>query len=245
MGKKAQCTIKEGVTIQYNTANANNSTLNGGGGIYVGDPESDTEADMGTLIVEGTADKPVNIKDCITNDPSGAGGGIYSKGKVTLTHVEISRCKATSSGGLGGGVFVRHGQCTLIDSEVSDCEALSGAGGGVYVYKDPTVSGLFTMQGNSRIVPSGNDVKGKNDIFLKDNNTPGTTSYINLSGKLTGTRPIGRITVPDGSYSEGTKVLDGNIAVGENYKKFTVTSKSGQNWYINTAGKLTTTAPSP
>lgn len=245
VGKKAQCTIKEGVTIQYNTANANNSTLNGGGGIYVGDPESDTEADMGTLIVEGTADKPVNIKDCITNDNSGAGGGIYSKGKVTLTHARISGCKATGYGGLGGGVFVRHGQCTLIDSEVSDCEALSGAGGGVYVYKDPTVSGLFTMQGNSRIVPSGNDVKGKNDIFLKDNNTPGTTSYINLSGKLTGTRPIGRITVPDGSYSEGTKVLDGNITVGENYKKFTVTSKSGQNWYINTAGKLTTTAPSP
>ena len=245
VGKKAQCTIKEGVTIQYNTANANNSTLNGGGGIYVGDPESDTEADMGTLIVEGTADKPVNIKDCITNDPSGAGGGIYSKGKVTLTHVHISGCKAPDSAGLGGGIYVRRGACTLIDSEVSDCEALSGAGGGVYVYKDPTVSGLFTMQGNSRIVPSGNDVKGKNDIFLKDNNTPGTTSYINLSGKLTGTRPIGRITVPDGSYSEGTKVLDGNIAVGENYKKFTVTSKSGQNWYINTAGKLTTTAPSP
>lgn len=244
VGKKAQCTIKEGVTIQYNTANANNSTLNGGGGIYVGDPESDTEADMGTLIVEGTADKPVNIKDCITNDPSGAGGGIYSKGKVTLTHVEISRCKAPDSTGTGGGIFVRNGQCTMIDSEVSACVAL-GAGGGVYVYKDAMVCGLFTMQGSSCIVPSGDDVKGKNDIFLKDNNTPGTTSYISLNGKLTGTRPIGRITVPDGSYSEGTKVLDGDITVGENYKKFTVTPKSGQNWYINIAGKLTTTQPPP
>ena len=132
----------------------------------------------------------------------------------------------------------------MIDSEVRACVA-QGAGGGVYVYKDPTVSGLFTMQGNSRIVPSGDDVKGKNDIFLKDNNTPGTTSYISLNGKLTGTRPIGRITVPDGSYSEGTKVLDGDITVGENYKKFTVTSKSGQNWYIDSNGELTTTQPSP
>ena len=244
VGKKGICTIKEGVTIQYNTANATNSSLNGGGGIYVGDPDSTAETDMGTLIVEGTADKPVNIKDCITNDSSGAGGGIYSKGKVTLTHARISGCKATGYGGLGGGVFVRHGQCTLIDSEVRDCEALSGAGGGVYVYKDALVGGLFTMQGSSCIVPSGN-VKGKNDIFLKDNNTPGTTSYISLNGKLTGTRPIGRITVPDGSYSEGTKVLDGDITVGENYKKFTVTPKSGQNWYINIAGKLTTTQPPP
>ena len=101
------------------------------------------------------------------------------------------------------------------------------------------------MQGNSRIVPSGDDVKGKNDIFLKDNNAPGTTSYISLNGKLTGTRSIGRITVPDGRYSEGTKVLDGDITDDENYKKFTVTPKSGQNWYINIAGKLTTTQSSP
>ena len=245
VGKKAQCTIKEGVTIQYNTANANNSTLNGGGGIYVGDPDSTAETDMGTLIVEGTADKPVNIKDCITNDNSGAGGGIYSQGKVTLTHARISGCKAPDSGGTGGGIFVRNGQCTLINSEVRGCQALSGAGGGVYVYKDAMVCGLFTMQGNSRIVPSGDDVKGKNDIFLKDNNAPGTTSYISLNGKLTGTRSIGRITVPDGRYSEGTKVLDGDITDDENYKKFTVTPKSGQNWYINIAGKLTTTQPYP
>ena len=239
VGKKAQCTIKEDVTIQHNTANASGSTLNGGGGIYVGDPGSATEANMGTLIVEGTADKPVNIKDCITNDPSGAGGGIYSKGKVTLTHARISGCKAPDSGGLGGGIFVRHGQCTMIDSEISACVA-QGAGGGVYVYKDAAVSGLFTMQGSSRIVLSGDNVKGKNDIFLLHN-----TRHINLSGKLTGARPVGRITVPDGSYSGGTTVLDGDITVDGNYKKFTVTPKGSQNWYINSNGKLTTTPPSP
>ena len=239
VGKKAECTIKEGVTIRHNTANANNTTLNGGGGIYVGDPDSTAEADMGTLIVEGTADKPVNIKDCITNDNSGAGGGIYSKGKVTLTHARISGCKAPDSGGLGGGIFVRHGQCTMIDSEVSACVA-QGAGGGVYVYKDAAVSGLFTMQGSSRIVLSSDNVKGKNDIFLLHN-----TRHINLSGKLTGTTPVGRITVPDGSYSGGTTVLGGDITVDDNYKKFTVTLKGSQNWYIDSNGKLTTTPPSP
>ena len=241
VGKKAECTIKEDVTIQHNTANANNTALNGGGGIYVGDPDSPAEADMGTLIVEGTADKPVNIKDCITNDNSGAGGGIYSQGKVTLTHARISGCKAPDSGGLGGGIFVRHGQCTMIDSEISACVA-QGAGGGVYVYKDPTVSGLFTMKGSSRIVLSSDNEKGKNDIFLKKDN--GET-YITLSGKLTGTTPVGRITVPDGNYNPSTQVLDGNITVDGDYKKFTVTPKGSQNWYIGSDGKLTTTPPSP
>lgn len=243
VGKKAECTIKEDVTIQHNTANANNTALNGGGGIYVGDPESIAEADMGTLIVEGTADKPVNIKDCITNDPSGAGGGIYSKGKVTLTHARISGCKAPDSGGLGGGIFVRHGQCTMIDSEISACVA-QGAGGGVYVYKDPTVSGLFTMKGSSRIVLSSDNEKGKNDIFLKKDN--GET-YITLSGKLTGTTPVGRITVPDGKYNPSTKVLDGDITVDDNYKKFTVTPGGSpvKNWYVGSNGALTTTQPTP
>ena len=241
VGKKAECTIKEGVTIRHNTANANNTALNGGGGIYVGDPDSTAETNMGTLIVEGTADKPVNIKDCITNDPSGAGGGIYSKGKVTLTHARISGCKAPDSGGLGGGIFVRNGQCTMIDSEISACVA-QGAGGGVYVYKDAVVGGRFTMKGSSRIVLSSDNEKGKNDIFLKKDN--GET-YITLSGKLTGTTPVGRITVPDGSYSGGTTVLGGDITVDDNYKKFTVTPKGSQNWYSDSDGKLTTTLPSP
>ena len=241
VGKKAECTIKKGVTIQHNTANANNTTLNGGGGIYVGDPESTAETNMGTLIVEGTADKPVNIKDCITNDNSGAGGGIYSQGKVTLTHARISGCKAPDSGGTGGGIFVRNGQCTMIDSEISACVA-QGAGGGVYVYKDAVVGGRFTMKGSSRIVPSGDNEKGKNDIFLKKDN--GET-YITLSGKLTGTTPVGRITVPDGNYNPSTKVLVDDITDGENYKKFTVTPGGSpvKNWYVDSDGKLTMTQP--
>ena len=241
VGKKAVCTIKEGVTIQHNTAKVQNSLLNGGGGIYVGDPDSTEEANMGTLIVKGTADKPVNIKDCIINDTFGAGGGIYSKGKVTLTHVHISGCKALMSGGLGGGIYVRHGQCTLIDSEVSSCEA-SAAGGAVYVYKDMLVGGLFTMKGSTRIVPSGDNRKGNNDIFLKKDN--GDT-YITLSGELTGEKSLGRITVPDMNYNTSTKVLDGDIANDENYKKFAVTPGGSpiKNWYIDSNGKLTQVSP--
>ena len=98
------------------------------------------------------------------------------------------------------------------------------------------------MQSSTRIVPSANNDRGKNDIFLRDG------ACITLSGGLTGERFVGRITVPDGNYNPSTKVLDGNITDGENYKKFTVTpegSPPSQNWYIDSNGKLTTTRPSP
>ena len=169
VGKKAECTIKEGVTIRHNRVSNGTNIMDGGGGLYIKD--TGTQADNGIVTITGTLGNPVRIEDNEARGSIGVGGGIANNGTITLTHVHISGCKAPDSAGLGGGIFVRHGQCTMIDSKVRACVA-QGAGGGVYVYKDPTVSGLFTMQGNSRIVPSGDDVRGKNDIFLKDNNTP-------------------------------------------------------------------------
>ena len=97
------------------------------------------------------------------------------------------------------------------------------------------------MQGSSRIVPSGDNGKGNNDIFLKDG------ACITLSGGLTGARPVGRITVPDTNYNASTTVIHSDITVGENYKKFTVTpgGSPSQNWYVGSNGALTTTQPSP
>ena len=237
VGKKAECTIKEGVTIRHNSVTQGVSTVNGGGGLHIYGTSS--PADSGTVTITGTQEKPVRIADNEARGLTGVGGGIANNGTITLTHVHISGCKAPDSGGLGGGIYVRRGACTLIDSEVKDCVA-QGAGGGVYVYKDSAVSGLFTMQGSSLIVPSSDNVKGKNDIFLRDD------ACITLSGGLTGATLVGRITVPDGNYNPSTKVLDGNITDGENYKKFTVTpegSPPSQNWYIDSNGKLTTTPP--
>ena len=236
VGEKGVCIINEDVPIQHNTVTNGIAVMDGGGGLYI--------KEDGTVTITGTETKPVLIEynkaNISTNN--GIGGGIANNGTITLTHVKISGCKAPGLAGTGGGIFVRAGQCTMIDSEVKDCVAQS-AGGGVYVYKDALVSGLFTMQGSSRIVPSGDDGKGNNDIFLKDNNTPGTTSHISLNGKLTGTRPVGRITVSDTNYNTSTKVLNGDITDDDNYKKFTVTLEGSTQWYIDANGKLTTTQP--
>ena len=239
VGKKAECTIKEGVTIRHNRVTQGVSTVNGGGGLHIYGTSS--PADSGTVTITGTQEKPVRIADNEARGSTGVGGGIANNGTITLTHVHISGCKAPDSGGLGGGIYVRRGACTLIDSNVNGCEA-SVAGGGMYVYKGADGAGEFTMQRSTRIVPSDDNIKGKNDIFLKNDYDD---VYIKLSGKLTGARPVGRITVPDGSYSEGTKVLVDDITDDENYKKFTVTPGGSpvKNWYVDSDGKLTMTQP--
>ena len=240
VGKKAECTIKEGVTIRHNRVTQGASTVNGGGLHIYG---TSSPADSGTVTITGTLGNPVRIEDNEARGSIGVGGGIANNGTITLTHVHISGCKAPDSGGLGGGIYVRRGACTLIDSNVNGCEA-SVAGGGMYVYKGADGAGEFTMQRSTRIVPSDDNIKGKNDIFLKNDYDD---VYIKLSGKLTGARPVGRITVPDGKYNPSTKVLDGDITVDDNYKKFTVTPGGSpvKNWYVGSNGALTTTQPTP
>ena len=236
VGEKGVCIINEDVTIQHNTVTNGIAVMNGGGGLHIYGTSS--PADSGTVTITGTQDKPVRIADNEVRGSTGVGGGIANNGTITLTHVHISGCKAPDSAGLGGGIYVRRGACTLIDSNVTGCKA-SGAGGGVYVYKGGGEAGEFTMQSSTRIVPSANNDRGKNDIFLRDG------ACIKLSGGLTGERSVGRITVPDGNYNPSTQVLDGNITVDGNYKKFTVTPKGSTQWYVGSNGALTTTQPSP
>ena len=238
MGKKAECTIKEGVTIRHNRVSNGTNIMDGGGGLYIKD--TGTQADNGIVTITGTLGNPVRIEDNEARGSIGVGGGIANNGTITLTHVHISGCKAPDSAGLGGGIYVRRGACTLIDTKVTGCEA-SGAGGGVYVYKGGGEAGEFTMQSSTRIVPSANNDRGKNDIFLRDG------ACIKLSGGLTGKRSVGRITVPDTNYNASTKVLVDDITDGENYKKFTVTPGGSpvKNWYVGSNGALTTTQATP
>ena len=246
VGKKAECTIKARVTIRHNTANATGSTLNGGGGIYVDGPGSADEANMGRLTVTGTIDNPVVISNCIVNDNYGSGGGIYSKGKVTLEYAKLEHNKAPDNG-QGGGIYINQdaGDCILNNTEITGCEAAS-AGGGVCISNNRAI----TLKGSTKITPSnGTDEnkKGKNDVFL----TP--YSYIYIDGILDAPTPLARISMVDGNYlsykNSRHPVLKGSVTDGspKNYKKFTVTPavSPSQNWYIDSNGALTTTPPTP
>ncbi len=238
VGEKGICTIKENVTIRYNKVTAGTLISQGGGGLYIKD--ANPEVNSGKVNIIGTEDKPVVITDneavydgVPTHDS--VGGGIANSGMINLTHTNITGCKAR----LGGGIYINRGQCTITDSEISNCEATS-LGGGVYVAKNASGGGLFTMKGKSRITPSGDNANGKNDIFLSIYS--GSSSFITLVEKLTGESPVGRISLPSDGYVPSTKVLSGNININnsENYKRFTVTRGGSPpaDWEVDENGHL-------
>ena len=232
VGKKAECTIKEGVTIRHNTV-TNGSTIHGGGGIYVGDPNSNAEADMGTLIVKGIDTKPVVISNCVVNGNYGSGGGIYNKGKVTLEYAQLNNNKAPDNG-QGGGIYINQhaGACMLDNTKITECEATS-TGGGV------SISGnTLTLKGASVITPSEGTEKGKNDVYLVPN------AYIRITDNLSASQ-VARISMEDANYGAYSTmpVLQGDV--NNNYRKFTVTpgGSPSQNWYVGSNGALTTSQP--
>ena len=129
----------------------------------------------------------------------------------------------------GGGVYIENGSCTMDNVLVVECTA--DAGGAVYV-KD----GTFSISGSTCITPSTGEYEqtaGKNDVYLKGG------KLITVTGTLTGTTPIARITpenYPAGSTA--VKVLDG-AAVNTQHSKFTVTDEAPtKKWKINASGNL-------
>ena len=236
VGKKAECTIKEGVKIQYNSADSGGATQCGGGGIYVDSSDSATAPDKGELIVKGTATNPVVISNCEVTGSSSSGGGIYSKGKVTLEYAKLEQNKALTNG-QGGGIYINTDAdaCVLDNTTITNCEATS-AGGGVYIFDNR----YLTLKGSTTITFSPSVDKGKGDVFL----TPYTC--ISISGILSA-QNVARITMADNSsYNAYTNnpVLQGDLQQGppSNYSKFTVTpleeGGSAQLWQINAVGKL-------
>ena len=234
IGEKGECTTEENVAIRYNTV-TNGSTIHGGGGIYVGDPNSNAEADMGTLIVKGTDTNPVVISNCVVNGNYGSGGGIYNKGKVTLEYAQLNNNTAPDNG-QGGGIYIHQyaGACVLDNTKITECEATS-TGGGV------SISGnTLTLKGASVITPSEGTEKGKNDVYLVPN------AYIRITDNLSASQ-VARISMEDANYGAYSTmpVLQGDV--NNNYRKFTVTPGGypSQNWYVGSDGKLTTTQPYP
>ena len=162
---------------------------------------------------------------------TGSGGIIY----VNNATVYLNGC--TLSGGSaynGGGIALSSagGTCTLENTTITGCTANTAAHGGAVAVlgpsEGPNPKCKFIMKNGTYI---NNEIgKNKNDVYLV------SAAFIKLENFTNGTARITPLT-----YAEGHKVLEG--ATAENYKKFTVTPKGGQNWYVNADGKLTTTEP--
>ena len=188
----------------------------GGGGIFI--------EDGGTVKLENCT-----IEDCKAHNN---GGGIYTKGTLTIKDGTITLNEAKSGGGIYTQGTLTLDGCTLSNNKATTTSGSSGGGGGVYVGSS---SGTFTMKGSSRITPStGTDANkpGKNDVFLSGG------SKIIIDGELTHTGIVARITPR--SYNESTQVLDGS-KVGSEHLKFTVTPKGSKYWIVKNDGFLSNT----
>ena len=187
------------------------------------------------MIVNGTAANPVVISNCVVTGSSSSGGGIYSKGKVTLEYAKLEHNKAQTNG-QGGGIYINEyaGACELDNTTITDCEAAS-AGGGVYIFANRSL----TLKGSTTITFSSGVDKGKGDVFLTH------YAYISISGILSASQ-VARISMAANSYNVYTNnpVLQGDLQQGpsRNYSKFTVTpleeGVSTKFWQINSTGKL-------
>ncbi len=167
--------------------------------------------------------KNINLKNGMT--ASGAGGIIYiNSGTVYLHDCTLEAGSAYNGGGIA--LSSAGGTCTLENTTITGCTANTAAHGGAVAVLGGSCN--FTMKNETFI--NNETGKNKNDVYLV------SAAFIKLENFTNGTARITPLT-----YAEGHKVLEG--ATAENYKKFTVTPKGGQNWYVNADGKLTTTEP--
>lgn len=130
----------------------------------------------------------------------------------------------------GGGVYIENGSCTMDNVLVVECTA--DVGGAVYVNE-----GIFSISGDTRITPSTGEYEqtaGKNDVYLKNG------KVITVTGTLTGTTPIARIT-PERYPTSSTPTVTvlGGSTVNTQHSKFKVTDETpSKKWEINASGNL-------
>ncbi len=250
VSEDAKCTLNAGTKISGNTAMQMGADVGNGGGIFVDKTQSGSNA--GILTIEGTERNPV----IISGNTADYGGGLYSYGKADIKYAEIQGNSVENN---GGGMF-NAGTCmmdsvTVKDNTASHQTDSAGQGGGIFsnkklTLKNTTITGntakmdggaiyinssAFNLSGSSVITvePKGNVTDpSKNDIYLTND------AFITLTGALTATRKIARITLnSSGGYQKNREIVKGDsdftIPLGYD-TKFEITDKIGspQHWKL-------------
>lgn len=208
--------------------NGNSSVLKLGDGAKISGNSSSSGAGIwvaaANLFMYGTA----TIEN---NTCTQMGAGIYTTGKanIYLGYSDINT-KETLTGGIinnratgtpANGAGIYNGSYTgeiIIDSGLISDNSASGKGSGIYNTDTLTITGGIISQNN--------------DIYLETGQT------INIPSSITSSEETIAVITPK-TYSYGTKVLSGSAASTE-YKKFALTPKSGENWWIGKDGTLVT-----
>ena len=240
----AKCILNAGTKISGNSAMQTGTDV-GGGGIFVDKVDKKPgDTKFGTLTIKGSNEKPVVIakntadyggglyhygnadikyaeikENTVTHD----GGGMYNAGTCTMNYVTIQNNKAQSE---GGGVYSNK-ELTLKNTTVTGNEAASG--GAIQI---ATTDSVFNMSGSTVITvePSGGlGTPSKNDVYVTNN------AFITLTGELTATGKIARITLNSSSgYQNDREIVkaDSDFTIPSGYEnKFTITDKIGSHYH--------------
>lgn len=217
----------EAITLSGGSISGNNvysqSSAAAGGGIYIGGDSSFT-CTLSGVGISG-------------NNAEGSGAGVYLNNKnatLSMTAGSIDSNKAALS---GGGIYGFSGAIQLSGGSIEGNAASdsTGKGGAVYVgYVTAAVSASIALSGSISI-PSESGIAQDNDVYLAN------TRIIAATGTLSADEPVATITPY--SYAATTQVLTGDVATSDNYKKFAVTPSGSTQYYVDSSGYLTTTAP--
>ena len=210
--------VQDGGTFEmHGTSAITGCTADKGGGVYVS---------SGTFKMQDSS----GITGCSADKE---GGGIYSDNTTTVSgNAEIKNNTVTGASGKGGGVYnASHAQIFFEGGTISGNTATTGSG--VYLAADGLIKAM-TMSGTAK-------VDTNNDVYLKHG---GSFAVIMVTGALTGTAPVARITPELYTEQVVLKAASGSgVTLADEVGKFAVTpdvKEEGiaQAWIIDSAGKL-------
>jgi hypothetical protein len=187
--------------IVSNTADANN-----GGGMYL--------ANLGTA----TVDHSLIASNIVTPTVTGAGGGIYSQGTLTLTHVTLS--DNHTGGGDGGALYIDSmGRADIRDSQIisnsGKINPHTPAGGGIYNASNFLTIRQTALNGNSAYLGGGIDNDG---MMTLTNDTFGSNAAHHGGGLANSRTAI----LTDVTLNDNAASTDGGGII--NYSMLTVTN---------------------
>ena len=260
------CTM-DGVELKKNKADASETSLRLGGGIFISEDAecvlgegvkitensatgtnsngggifvnkvSDTQ--LGKLTITGSQEKPV----VIAKNEAAYGGGLYSYGTVTISYAEIKENKVPHD---GGGMY-NAGTCsmqhvTVKDNTASDSTNLAGRGGGIYNNKTLTLNNT-TVTDNTATLNGG--ALYNDSTFTMSGSTVITVDQSKNDVFLKTGRLI-KIVEALTTTGNVARITLETYTVGATIleapstecAKFTVTPKDGNTWSITSDGKL-------
>ena len=196
------CAHTSGTFTMYDGTISNNHSVTEAGGvtvwgygamnIYGGTIRNNTAANNGGGIWTNINGFIISGNSVIENNTAVKGGGVFYQGDSSsnMTISESARISGNTATGNGGGIYFKNEGTLVMNGGSITGNTATGDGGGVH------------FNGNTFIISGNIDISGNKKESADNNVYLPTNKYINITGELTGSNPIGVTTekTPDASH---------------------------------------------